>query len=152
MILLLDNYDSFTYNLLHYLSELGKEVIIALQRLGIEVVAVDRYADAPGHQVAHRAHVINMTDGAALAALHEAGRGFELSRPNALSVKGWVDRSAQLINNRRSSFQQQAGDVGLSIGGRIVQGHPARPIRAQRQGWIGGQHFLNGDDIAERCV
>ncbi len=49
--------------------ELGKEVIIALQRLGVEVIAVDRYADAPGHQVAHRAHVIDMTDGAALLAL-----------------------------------------------------------------------------------
>ncbi|GGI54633.1 phosphoribosylglycinamide formyltransferase 2 [Oxalicibacterium solurbis] len=49
--------------------ELGKEVIIALQRLGVEVIAVDRYADAPGHQVAHRAHVIDMTDGAQLAAL-----------------------------------------------------------------------------------
>ena len=46
--------------------ELGKEVIIALQRLGVEVIAVDRYADAPGHQVAHRAHVIDMTDGLAL--------------------------------------------------------------------------------------
>ncbi len=46
--------------------ELGKEVIIALQRLGVEVIAVDRYANAPGHQVAHRAHVINMTDGEAL--------------------------------------------------------------------------------------
>ena len=51
--------------------ELGKEVIIALQRLGVEVIAVDRYADAPGHQVAHRAHVINMADGAALRALVE---------------------------------------------------------------------------------
>jgi len=49
--------------------ELGKEVIIALQRLGVEVIAVDRYADAPGHQVAHRAHVIDMTDGAQLRAL-----------------------------------------------------------------------------------
>ncbi len=49
--------------------ELGKEVIIALQRLGVEVIAVDRYANAPGHQVAHRSHVIDMTDGAALAAL-----------------------------------------------------------------------------------
>ena len=49
--------------------ELGKEVIIALQRLGVEVIAVDRYADAPGHQVAHRAHVVNMADGPALAAL-----------------------------------------------------------------------------------
>ncbi|MBI1175107.1 MAG: formate-dependent phosphoribosylglycinamide formyltransferase [Sideroxydans sp.] len=51
--------------------ELGKEVIIALQRLGVEVIAVDRYPDAPGHQVAHRAHVINMADGAALRTLIE---------------------------------------------------------------------------------
>jgi len=51
--------------------ELGKEVIIALQRLGVETIAVDRYPNAPGHQVAHRAHVIDMTDGAALAALIE---------------------------------------------------------------------------------
>jgi phosphoribosylglycinamide formyltransferase 2 len=51
--------------------ELGKEVIIALQRLGIETIAVDRYPHAPGHQVAHRAHVINMTDGAALRKLIE---------------------------------------------------------------------------------
>ena len=51
--------------------ELGKEVIIALQRLGVEVIAVDRYENAPGHQVAHRAHVISMTDGAALRQLVE---------------------------------------------------------------------------------
>ncbi|KIO50254.1 formate-dependent phosphoribosylglycinamide formyltransferase [Nitrosospira sp. NpAV] len=51
--------------------ELGKEVIIALQRLGIETIAVDRYANAPGHQVAHRAHVVNMADGAALRKLIE---------------------------------------------------------------------------------
>jgi phosphoribosylglycinamide formyltransferase 2 len=49
--------------------ELGKEVIIALQRLGVETIAVDRYPNAPGHQVAHRAHVIDMTDPAALAEL-----------------------------------------------------------------------------------
>ncbi len=49
--------------------ELGKEVIIALQRLGVEVIAVDRYDNAPGHQVAHRSHTINMTDGDALKAL-----------------------------------------------------------------------------------
>ncbi|TNF55431.1 MAG: formate-dependent phosphoribosylglycinamide formyltransferase [Burkholderiales bacterium] len=51
--------------------ELGKEVVIALQRLGVEVIAVDRYADAPAMQVAHRAHTISMTDGAALRALVE---------------------------------------------------------------------------------
>ncbi len=54
--------------------ELGKEVIIALQRLGVEVIAVDRYPDAPGHQVAHRAHVVAMTDRAALRALIEQER------------------------------------------------------------------------------
>tara|TARA_B100000768_G_scaffold166164_1_gene169290 strand:- start:678 stop:1880 length:1203 start_codon:yes stop_codon:yes gene_type:complete len=42
--------------------ELGKEVIISFQRLGVEVVAVDRYQNAPGHQVAHRAYVIDMSD------------------------------------------------------------------------------------------
>ncbi|TDU25651.1 formate-dependent phosphoribosylglycinamide formyltransferase [Panacagrimonas perspica] len=46
--------------------ELGKEVVIELQRLGIECVAVDRYANAPAMQVAHRSHVIKMLDGAAL--------------------------------------------------------------------------------------
>jgi phosphoribosylglycinamide formyltransferase 2 len=50
--------------------ELGKEVLIALQRLGVEVIAVDRYANAPAMQVAHRSHVINMLDGAALRAHH----------------------------------------------------------------------------------
>ncbi|QZA79476.1 formate-dependent phosphoribosylglycinamide formyltransferase [Deefgea tanakiae] len=51
--------------------ELGKEVIIALQRLGVEVVAVDRYPNAPGMQVAHRSYVLNMTDAKALRALVE---------------------------------------------------------------------------------
>ncbi|MFN9249724.1 MAG: formate-dependent phosphoribosylglycinamide formyltransferase [Brevundimonas sp.] len=54
--------------------ELGKEVAIELQRLGVEVIAVDRYADAPAMQVAHRAHVIAMTDPAALRAVIAAER------------------------------------------------------------------------------
>ena len=54
--------------------ELGKEVVIELQRLGVEVIAVDRYADAPAMQVAHRSHVINMLDGEALRAVIEAER------------------------------------------------------------------------------
>ena len=58
--------------------ELGKEVIIALQRLGVETIAVDRYPNAPGHQVAHRAHVINMADGAQLRAL------IELEKPDLI--------------------------------------------------------------------
>lgn len=54
--------------------ELGKEIIIALQRLGVETIAVDRYTHAPGHQVAHRAYVINMANGQALRALIEQER------------------------------------------------------------------------------
>ncbi len=54
--------------------ELGKEVIIAFQRLGVEVIAVDRYPHAPGHQVAHRAHVVDMTDAAAVRAVVETER------------------------------------------------------------------------------
>ncbi|MEA9980205.1 phosphoribosylglycinamide formyltransferase 2, partial [Pseudomonas sp. RTS4] len=52
--------------------ELGKEVVIELQLLGVEVIAVDRYANAPAMQVAHRSHVINMLDGASLRAVIEA--------------------------------------------------------------------------------
>ena len=51
--------------------ELGKEVAIELQRLGVEVIAADRYADAPAMQVAHRSHVLDMLDGPALRALVE---------------------------------------------------------------------------------
>jgi phosphoribosylglycinamide formyltransferase 2 len=54
--------------------ELGKEVLIALQRLGVETIAVDRYADAPGMQVAHRAHVVSMTDADALRKIIERER------------------------------------------------------------------------------
>ena len=49
--------------------ELGKEVAIELQRFGVEVIAADRYADAPAMQVAHRSHVLDMLDGSALRAL-----------------------------------------------------------------------------------
>ena len=52
--------------------ELGKEVLIALQRLGVETIAVDRYANAPGQQVAHHARTITMSDPVALRALIEA--------------------------------------------------------------------------------
>ncbi|WP_291009843.1 formate-dependent phosphoribosylglycinamide formyltransferase [Hydrogenophaga sp.] len=54
--------------------ELGKEVLIALQRLGVETIAVDRYDNAPGHQVAHHARTITMSDPEQLKALIEAER------------------------------------------------------------------------------
>ena len=52
--------------------ELGREVLIALQRLGVETIAVDRYPNAPGHQVAHHARTVTMTDADALRTLIEA--------------------------------------------------------------------------------
>ncbi|TCJ78939.1 UNVERIFIED_ORG: formate-dependent phosphoribosylglycinamide formyltransferase [Dietzia maris] len=58
--------------------ELGKEVAIALQRLGVEVIAVDRYDGAPAHQVAHRAHTIDMTDSG------EVRRIVELEKPEVI--------------------------------------------------------------------
>ena len=51
---------------------LGKEVGIELQRLGVETIVVDRYENAPGHQVAHRAHVIDMTDARTLRKFSQA--------------------------------------------------------------------------------
>ncbi|MEW6353944.1 MAG: formate-dependent phosphoribosylglycinamide formyltransferase [Pseudomonadota bacterium] len=107
--------------------ELGKEVIIALQRLGVEVIAVDRYAHAPGHQVAHRAHVINMADGAALRALvlqerpHlivpeiEAIATDELVRIEAEGLAEVIPtaRAAQLTMNREGIRRLAAEELGL---------------------------------------
>ena len=71
--------------------ELGKEVAIELQRLGAEVVAVDRYPNAPAMQVAHRSHVIPMTDAQVLnvdagSFLHEYGFAGELLRLDGFSA------------------------------------------------------------------
>jgi phosphoribosylglycinamide formyltransferase 2 len=107
--------------------ELGKEVAIELQRLGCEVIAVDRYADAPAMQVAHRSHVIAMTDAAALRALVEAERPHlivpeieaiatdELVRMEAqgLSVVIPTARAAQLTMNREGIRRLAAEELGL---------------------------------------
>jgi phosphoribosylglycinamide formyltransferase 2 len=107
--------------------ELGKEVAIELQRLGCEVIAVDRYADAPAMQVAHRSHVVAMTDGAALRALVEAERPHlvvpeieaiatdELARIEAdgLAVVIPTARAAQLTMNREGIRRLAAEDLGL---------------------------------------
>ena len=54
--------------------ELGKEVAIELQRYGVEVVALDKYANAPAMQVAHRSHVLSMLDGKKLREVIETER------------------------------------------------------------------------------
>jgi len=76
--------------------ELGKEVIIAFQRLGVEVIAVDRYENAPGHQVAHRSYTMAMTDGAALAALIERERpDLVIPEIEAIATQTLVDLEQQ---------------------------------------------------------
>jgi len=107
--------------------ELGKEVIIALQRLGVEVIAVDRYPNAPGHQVAHRAHVIDMTNGAALEALiaqeqpHLVVPEIEAIATDKLAeleAAGRITciptaRAAQLTMNREGIRRLAAEELGL---------------------------------------
>ena len=108
--------------------ELGKEVIISLQRLGVEVIAVDRYPDAPGHQVAHRAHVIDMTDGDALAALIEQEKpdlvvpeieAIATAKLAELEAAGTITciptaRAAQLTMNREGIRRLAAEELGLA--------------------------------------
>ena len=107
--------------------ELGKEVAIELQRLGCEVIAVDRYANAPAMQVAHRSHVIAMTDAAALRALVEAERPHlivpeieaiatdELARIEADGLATVIPtaRAAQLTMNREGIRRLAAEELGL---------------------------------------
>jgi phosphoribosylglycinamide formyltransferase 2 len=107
--------------------ELGKEVIISLQRLGVEVIAVDRYPNAPGHQVAHRAHVINMTDGTALAALIEQEKpDLVVPEIEAIATQTLVElekagrvtviptaRAAWLTMNREGIRRLAAEELGL---------------------------------------
>src|SRR5689334_7845476 len=107
--------------------ELGKEVIIALQRLGVEVIAVDRYANAPGHQVAHRSHVIDMTDAKALRALVEKERphlivpeieAIATDALAAIETEGVAEviptaRATQLTMNREGIRRLAAEELGL---------------------------------------
>lgn len=107
--------------------ELGKEVVIELQRLGVEVIAVDRYANAPAMQVAHRSHTLSMTDGDALRAV------IELEKPDyivpeieaiatdtlvALEQEGHnvipTARAAQLTMNREGIRRLAAEELGLA--------------------------------------
>jgi len=107
--------------------ELGKEVAIELQRLGVEVIGVDRYADAPAMQVAHRSHVVTMTDADALRAV------IALEKPHlivpeieaiATEVLAEVEasgaavciptaRAAQLTMNREGIRRLAAEELGL---------------------------------------
>ncbi len=78
--------------------ELGKEVVIELQRLGVEVIACDRYANAPAMQVAHRSHVFSMLDGA------ELRRVVELERPDLIVPEIEAIATDTLIELEKEGF------------------------------------------------
>ncbi|MFN5963177.1 MAG: formate-dependent phosphoribosylglycinamide formyltransferase [Verrucomicrobiota bacterium] len=106
--------------------ELGKEVVIELQRLGCEVIAIDRYPHAPAMQVAHRSHVVNMLDGEALRRVLEAEKP-HLIVPEveaiatdtlvAMEQEGWTviptARAAQLTMNREGIRRLAAEELAL---------------------------------------
>jgi phosphoribosylglycinamide formyltransferase 2 len=107
--------------------ELGKEVVIELQRLGCEVIAVDRYANAPAMQVAHRSHVLSMLDGTALRAVIEREQPhFIVPEIEALATETLVElenegftviptaRAARLTMNREGIRRLAAEELGLA--------------------------------------
>ncbi|NBC99272.1 formate-dependent phosphoribosylglycinamide formyltransferase [Atlantibacter hermannii] len=106
--------------------ELGKEVAIECQRLGIEVIAVDRYPDAPAMHVAHRSYVINMLDGAALKTLVEQEKpDFIVPEIEAIATDALIEleqhgqrvvpcaRATQLTMNREGIRRLAAEELGL---------------------------------------
>ncbi|WP_346351706.1 formate-dependent phosphoribosylglycinamide formyltransferase [Oceanimonas sp. AH20CE76] len=107
--------------------ELGKEVVIELQRLGVEVIVVDRYANSPAMQVAHRSHVISMLDGAALRAVIEQEQPhFIVPEIEAIATDTLAEleregfnvvptaRATQLTMNREGIRRLAAEELGLA--------------------------------------
>lgn len=106
--------------------ELGKEVVIELQRLGVEVIAVDRYENAPAQQVAHRAYTISMLDGAALKALVEKEKpDYIVPEVEAIATETLVElekagfnvvptaKATRLTMNREAIRRLAAEELGL---------------------------------------
>ncbi|MDQ8208087.1 formate-dependent phosphoribosylglycinamide formyltransferase [Coraliomargarita sp. SDUM461003] len=107
--------------------ELGKEVVIELQRYGVEVIAADAYADAPAMQVADRAHVVSMLDGAALRKLIETEKpDFVVPEVEAIATDTLAEleregiatiiptaRATQLTMNREGIRRLAAEELGL---------------------------------------
>jgi len=158
--------------------ELGKEVLIALQRLGVETIAVDRYENAPGHQVAHQAHTITMSDPAALRALIEREKpdlvvpeieALATSELLALETEGVVRvvptaRAARLTMDREGIRRLAAETLGLptspyvfcdslqelqaAIAGRIGYPCVVKPVMSSSGK---GQSKIDGPDDVEKA-
>ena len=118
--------------------ELGKEVAIELQRLGVEVIAVDRYANAPAMQVAHRSHVIDMLDGDALRKVIEGEQPdlivpeieaiatdtlFELEQEGFTVIP--TAKATQLPMNREGIRRLAAEELGIKTGAYIFAANEA---------------------------
>ncbi|MGH7058567.1 MAG: formate-dependent phosphoribosylglycinamide formyltransferase, partial [Acetobacteraceae bacterium] len=123
--------------------ELGKEVAIEAQRLGVEVIAVDRYATAPAMQVAHRAHVIDMLDGAALRRVIEAEKphyivpeieAIATAELLKLEAEGWTviptARAARLTMDREGIRRLAADELGLKVSPFRFAGNEAEYLAA----------------------
>jgi phosphoribosylglycinamide formyltransferase 2 len=106
--------------------ELGKEVVIELQRLGVELIVVDRYENAPAMQVAHRSHAVSMLDGASLRAVIEKERpdyivpeieAIATDTLVALELEGYTviptARAARLTMNREGIRRLAAEELGI---------------------------------------
>ncbi len=106
--------------------ELGKEVVIELQRYGVEVIVVDRYPDSPAMQVAHRSHVISMLDGDALRSIIETENpDYIVPEIEAIATDTLVElenegftviptaRAARLTMNREGIRRLAAEELGL---------------------------------------
>ncbi|MFK3649904.1 formate-dependent phosphoribosylglycinamide formyltransferase [Lysobacter enzymogenes] len=106
--------------------ELGKEVAIELQRFGVEVIAADRYADAPAMQVAHRSHVLDMLDGQAVRALIAA------ERPN-LIVPEIEAIHTQTLVELEQEFAGRGSDTGVATT-RIIPTARAARLTMDREG------------------
>lgn len=158
--------------------ELGKEVIISLQRLGVEVIGVDRYPNAPGHQVAHRFHVLDMTDARALRKLVEQEKPHlivpeieaiatdELARIEADGLATVIPaaRATQLTMNREGIRRLAAEELGLATS-KYAFAESLDELQTAIDGGIGypcivkpvmsssgkGQSTINGPDDVQKA-
>ncbi|MBY6539489.1 formate-dependent phosphoribosylglycinamide formyltransferase [Rhodococcus sp. BP-349] len=157
--------------------ELGKEVIIAFQRLGVEVIAVDRYANAPGHQVAHRAHTVDMSDPDALLAVIEseaphfvvpeieaiATEALSMVEDRGITTVVPTARATQLTMNREGIRRLAAEELGLPTSPyafadsvdevRAALEHTGFPavIKPVMSSSGKGQSVVTGDDDVQRA-
>ncbi|WP_308910802.1 formate-dependent phosphoribosylglycinamide formyltransferase [Pseudokordiimonas caeni] len=160
--------------------ELGKEVIIALQRYGVEVIAVDRYEGAPGHQVAHRAHAIDMTDADALKGLIEQEKPhYIVPEIEAIATAALAEieaagtatviptaRAVQLTMNREGirrlaaeelglptsayAFASSADEIRQAIEGKKGTGYPCF-VKPVMSSSGKGQSLLKGPDDVDKA-